>query len=271
VKTTQRITTTLVLALGGVGLATSNAMAAAPSNDLLPNARAVAVGFSELLDTTEATTDADDAELNAECGAPATDASVWYTIVGDGSGVVVDVSASDYSAGILVGPGTPGSLGLVACGPGVVGSFAEEGTAYYVLAFDDQLDGSGNGGSLSISFVAQPDAPTAEITVDPTGKVNTRTGVATLTGTVSCTNGDFLDVFLDVRQNVGRFAVLGSGGFFEEGTCDGEVRAWSAEVFPQNGKFAGGKSMTVATAFACGIFECGLGYTEQRVRLVGGR
>ena len=61
------------------------------------------IGFSEVLDTTEATTDADDAQFNASCGAPATDASVWYTLVGTDEVVIVDVSGSDYSAGVLVG------------------------------------------------------------------------------------------------------------------------------------------------------------------------
>jgi hypothetical protein len=83
--------------------------AAAPGNDTIGGARAASIRFSQVLDTTRATTDADDAQLNASCGAPATDASVWYTInlAADG-GVVVDVSASDYSAGVLVGEGSPG-------------------------------------------------------------------------------------------------------------------------------------------------------------------
>ena len=50
--------------------------------------------------TTGATTDADDAQLNTTCGAPATDASVWYSLQGSGKGVVADVSSSDYSAGV---------------------------------------------------------------------------------------------------------------------------------------------------------------------------
>lgn len=59
------------------------------------------------LDTTEATTDGDDAQLNETCGAPATDASVWYAFVaGSDAVVVVDVSQSGYSAGVLVGVGS---------------------------------------------------------------------------------------------------------------------------------------------------------------------
>jgi hypothetical protein len=90
-----------------------------------------------VLDTTEATTDSDDAQLNTNCGAPATDASVWYALEGSDTPVVVDVSQSNYSAGVLVGVGSQGDLRIVTCGPGTVAFFAFAGTTYYVLAIDD--------------------------------------------------------------------------------------------------------------------------------------
>jgi hypothetical protein len=249
------------------------AFAAAPGNDTIGGATTASIGFSQVLDTTDATTDADDAQLNASCGAPATDASVWYTInlAADG-GVVVDVSASDYSAGVLVGEGTRGALDTVACGPGTVGFFAAAGTTYYVLAIDDQQDGTGNGGALNISFNTAPPPPTVDVTVAPRGTFNSQTGVATLHGTYTCTDADFIDIFGDVAQPVGRIATI--RGFFEVfdlGTCDGSTHQWSADVVPDSGKFAGGKAMTVVFSFACGAFECADGFTEQTVRLSGGR
>jgi hypothetical protein len=253
-------------------LATQPAFAAAPSNDTIGGATAVVLGFHEILDTTEATTDADDAQLNTDCGAPATDASVWYTIsLAADSGVVVDVSASDYSAGVLVGVGSPGALELVTCGPGTVGFFAAAGTTYYVLAIDDQQDGGGNGGMLDISFNAAPPTPTVDVTVAPQGTFDARTGTATLHGTFTCTDADFIDIFGDVTQTVGRVSTVhGSFEFLEEGACDGASHAWTAVVSPDNGKFAGGKALTVAFSFACGAFECAEGFTEQTVRLTGG-
>ncbi len=245
------------------------ALAAAPSNDVFTGATLVAVGFSETLDTTEATTDADDAQVNTDCGAPATDASVWYAIDGTDSGVIVDVSPSDYTAGVIVGTGTQGNLGLVTCGPGAVAFFAEAGTTYFVLAFDDQFDGAGNGGLLSISFNEIPPPPTVDITINRIGTVNARTGIATISGTVTCTNGEFIDVFVNARQSVGRFVVTGDGFFFDFGTCDGDPRDWSVEVVPFNGKFAGGRAMTVAFGFSCGLFECSDGFAEQTVMLRG--
>jgi hypothetical protein len=249
------------------------AVAAAPGNDLIAGATAASVGFSEVIDTTEATTDAVDAQLNDSCGAPATDASVWYTVnLAADSGVVVDVSASDYSAGVLVGVGTAGALDTVACGPGSTAFFATAGTTYYVLAIDDQDDGSGNGGSLSISFNEAPPPPTVDVTVAPRGTFDSKTGVATVHGTYTCTDADFIDIFGDVTQSVGRIATI--RGFFEVfdvDTCDGSAHPWSADAFPESGRFAGGHALTVAFSFACGAFECADGFTEQTVKLSGGR
>src|SRR5438128_582141 len=88
------------LAFSAIIVQTLPAMAAPPSNDTITGATAItSLPFEETLDTTEATTDADDAALNANCGAPATDASVWYSLaVATDTGVAVDVSGSNYSA-----------------------------------------------------------------------------------------------------------------------------------------------------------------------------
>jgi len=266
----RRLLVAIVAALT-IGAAPAAVFAASPGNDTFAGATAAAIGFSQTIDTSDATTDADDAQLNASCGAPATDASVWYAIDGTDQGVIVDVSASSYTAGVLVGVGTQGNLETVACGPGLTAFFGAAGTTYYVLAIDDQFDGAGNGGSLTISFASAPPPPTIDFTVNPTGRVNTKTGVATISGTVSCQDSDFVEIDVEARQSVGRFVVRGFGSFFEFGTCDGTSHAWSADIYPENGKFAGGKSLTASFSFGCGVFDCNGGYVEQTVMLRGGR
>lgn len=270
---TVRALLTAVVATAVVPLSAGQAVAAPPGNDTFGGATAVSLGFSEELNTTEATTDADDVEANADCGAPATDASVWYAFTASvDSGVVVDVSQSDYSAGVIVVTGAPGSFVLETCGPGTVGFFATAGTTYHVLAFDDQLDGVGTGGLLRISFNAAPPPPTVDFTVDPIGRVDQRSGVATLTGTFTCANADFLDVFGELRQPVGRFTIIGEFAFFVDGSsCDGTSQPWTAEVIPFNGKFKGGTSATMTFTFACGPFECSEGFFEHTVHLRGGK
>jgi hypothetical protein len=165
--------------------------------------------------------------------------------------------------------GSPGTLQTVACGSGAVAFFAAAGTTYYVLAIDDQYDGSGNGGLLAISF-NQVLSPTVDITVNRFGTVNARSGVATISGTYTCTNGQSIEMFGNARQNVGRFSISGFFGVFDSGTCDEAPHSWSADVVPQGGKFAGGKTMTVTLAWSCGPFECANGYVERTVQLRGG-
>jgi len=173
---------------------------------------------------------------------------------------------------VLVGVGSPGALETVACGPGTVGFFAAAGTTYFVLAIDDQQDGTGNGGALNISFNAAPPPPTLDVTVASRGTFNSKTGVATLHGTYTCTDADFVDIFGNVAQSVGRIATIrGSFEIFDVGTCDGSSHQWSADVFPESGKFAGGKALTVTFSFACGAFDCADGFLEQTVHLSGGR
>lgn len=259
----------IAMALSLLGSYTPAALAAAPANDVSSGAILVTPGYSETLDTSEATTDAEDFQLNSSCGAPATDASVWYKLEGMDAGVIVDVSTSNYSAGVLVGVGTPGSLEIVTCGPGGATFYAYAGSTYYILAIDDQNDGVGNGGTLNIAFYGTPPPPTVEITVNRYGKFNARTGTVAISGTYTCSNGDFIEVYGDAHQNAGRFVVFGSFYFFDFGTCDGAPHPWTASVYPQAGKFAGGKALTVSFAYSCGAFECGYGYTEQVVILQG--
>jgi hypothetical protein len=269
-KAAGRLAATLaaLLAFGG---AAPVVLAASPGNDLIGGATPAAIGFSEQLDTTEATTDADDTELNTYCGAPATDASVWYTVEGTDEGVVVDVSGSDYSAGVLVGLQYPDGLEVIACGPWAVSFYAAAGKTYYVLAIDDQEDGAGNGGTLNIEFRGAPPPPTLDVTVNQTGTVNTRTGVATFSGTYTCTDADFIDLYLNATQKVGRFSIQGSGESYDFGTCDGTAHAWSMTFAAYNGKFAGGRAVTVSSTYACGLLECADSYAEQSVMLRGAK
>jgi hypothetical protein len=242
------------------------AAAAPPANDTFAGAVTIAaLPFSATLDTTEATTDADDANANANCGAPATEASVWYAFTPAAStGVSVDVSASDYSAGVIVVTGSPGSFSLVTCGPVSVGFSASAGVTYYILAFDD-TPGLPNGGTLQIS-VTEAALPEADVTVDPTGLVNPHTGVVTVSGTFTCANADFAFVDVTVTQRVGRFTITGFGSFFTD-TCDGASHPWSADVTGQNGRFAGGKANVDAFMFACGPVECATDEAIQTIRL----
>ena len=150
-------------------------LAAAPSNDTYAGRQVISVGFSDTVDTTQATTDSDDVDINAQCGAPATDASVWYSLTPSADmGVVVDVSGSSYSAGAIVATGSPGSFSVENCAPGAVAFSASSGVTYTILVFDDQQDGAGNGGTLAINVAEAPPPPEVALTVNLRGRSTRR-------------------------------------------------------------------------------------------------
>ena len=129
----------------------ASATAAPPANDTFAGAVTIpSLPLSQTVNTTEATTDALDAEVNANCGAPATDASVWYAFTPTANMDVFVGWSGAILARVLVATGAPGSFSLVTCGHGAIFA-AAAGTTYYLLVVDDQLDGGRNGGSLEIS------------------------------------------------------------------------------------------------------------------------
>lgn len=269
-KASRRLEAALAAALTAVALGGAPALAAPPSNDTYSGAEVIgAVPFTTSQDTTEATTDADDEELNVDCGAPAMDASVWfsYTATADGF-LIADASGSDYSAGVFVATGAPGSFTVVACGPESVGWDALSGETYSILVIDDQADGEGNGGLMSLTVDVAPPAPDIDVTVNPIGSFDARTGSATISGTVTCdSTADFAFIDVTLDQPVGRFIVRGYGS--AEVICDGTTQPWSAEVFGDTGLFKGGKSVAVTLSVACNLGGCSEYFDETLVRLTG--
>jgi hypothetical protein len=245
--------------------------AAPPSNDTIAAATVITdLPFSDTVDTTEATTDADEQAAAQPCvdlGAPAIEKAVWYagTIVTDAVAVVVDVSASSYSAGIAVFAGPPSAATFVTCAHGVVSGPVSAGQTFYVMVFGD-VPGS-PGGTLEISvFEAVP--VEVALTVDVIGHFDARTGTATISGTATCSGvAGFAGISGTLRQPVGRFAV--DGFFFVPLVCDATTHAWTAQVIPQGGKFAGGRATVEAAAFACGPAGCDQDLVQQPIRLVG--
>jgi hypothetical protein len=256
-----------VTVLASLALAAPVFASTPPANDTYATREVIAaVPFSASLDTTAATTDADDIEALGICGAPAVDATVWYslTVATDGD-VLIDPSASDYAAGVVVISGSPGSFVFESCGTSVILS-AVAGATYSILVLD--YDGLGNGGTLTLNVGDVPPPPSLNLTIDPTGSFNSRTGVATIRGTITCSGGNaggknFID--LGLTQVVGRLKLTANGG--ASFSCDGTVESWAADLASPNGKFAGGKATVSAFAFACGDFDCGNDQASQVVTL----
>lgn len=246
------------------------ASAAAPSNDTFAGATAFAlVPFSQTLDTTEATTDAIDAEANTDCGAPATEASVWYAFTAPSSQVyLVDVSQSNYPAGVTVVTGAPGAFTFKNCGPRRTFFGAAAGQTYYILVFDF-IPGGTNGGTQLISVNLAPPPPEVHLTIDPFGHFVARTGVVTVTGTFTCSGAVEGQVFVaaGLTQNVGRLIISGFRYRVFPAICDGTPQPWTLTIRGQNGRFGGGRATISAEVFVCGPLQCAEDFAEQTIRL----
>lgn len=250
---TWRIAVAFVAAAALVPLTAGSAFAAPPANDTPGGATVVTLGDTIKEDTTEATTGSLDAKVNQYCGAPFTNASVWFTYTPEESGgFIVDGSASDYPTGFMVFRGAPKGTALLACGPESVGVRAKAGTTYTIMAFDPN---SSNGGNLVMSLEAAPPAPTIDVTVSSTGRAFPN-GNALVKGTYTCTNADFVDQFGSLVQIWKRVKITAYFEKFYLSTCDGTPQPWQRVVSSDNGLFAAGEATVSTDALACGELEC---------------
>ena len=254
-----------VMVIGLLALVAAPASAAPPANDEPAGALPLQLGDRVVQDTSEATTNPQDEALNAGCGAPATTASVWYSYSPDQDReVVLDVTESDYSGGIMIFSGTPTAGAVVACGPGLVGLRARLGTTYSVMVFSDT---GTSGGRLVLSLQKAPPEPRVTVSVAPRGVV-LRGGAAQLSGTYSCRHGDFAALDVSLFQRAGRLKVRGR--WSSEIRCDGQRRRWSARVVSPVGTYARGHASTRITIVACGLITCTRDRTTRNVRLAWG-
>jgi hypothetical protein len=160
-STRRRLLTCGVLSallMSAVGVA-SPAWAAAPGNDDIGGAVAITepLPFTTSESTVEATTSAAETALNNFCGAPALEHGVWFSLTPTvDEFLAVDVTASDYSAGILVLTGTPGNLTPINCLPGQVSGPFTAGQTYFLLVFGDGVSPATSGNlELTVSTSLQ--------------------------------------------------------------------------------------------------------------------
>jgi len=247
------------------------AWAVAPPNDDFDNATVVTkpLPFTDSVSTMDATTAADDPDCAGNGH------TVWYTYTPSVDGFVnANTFGSDYDTTLSIYTGTRGALTQVACNDDAADSLQSSviwavaaGTTYHLMAgsfFDSP------GGTLSLTILESgppPPAPTLDVTVDPTGRVDPRSGVVSISGTVTCTDADFVEIFGEVRQQVGRFTIRGFFELFFDSICDGTPQSWTAEATGETGKYAGGRVTVSVFAFSCGDEECASDSEERTVRL----
>jgi hypothetical protein len=213
-------------------------------------------------DTTQATTTQTDTDLNANCGAPDTGASVWYKFSSSVRRVVAfDASASDYEVGLMVFRGTPTANSLVSCGPLAVGIKARAGATYYIMAFSDSTL---TGGNLSLTAENAP-TPSVHVALAKRG-VAFRHGAAKVHGTYSCTHSDsFAEIDARLFQRAGRLKIQAESGTAIR--CNGKRHHWTARLVSPVGTFAQGRATARIAIISCGLVECRQDKVKGHVKL----
>jgi len=244
-------------------------LAAVPANDAYNGRVTVGDGYKATVDTTAATSDANDDAINADCGFVDTDASVWYELAGTDETYVIDVSAADYAAGAIVATGDPvNGFNLVTCDLGRVGLFASAGTTYTILVFDSQLDFEGNGGSLSIAVDTTAPPSLDAFTVDPLAHFS-RDGSVTVSGSATCSGKPLAYTYLEVTlgQRDGRETVSASRGVTDGFACDGTEQTWTVTVQADSAYFRHGRATVQGLVQVCSFTKCDGTEFSERLRL----
>jgi hypothetical protein len=217
---------------------------AVPANDDFDNATAItALPFTSTLDITEATIADDDPLHDETCGfEPIDGQTVWYQFT---PSVNLRVVASTnrtigFDPPISVYTGARGALTCAVSGvlPTLASFDAIAGTTYYLVAGSAEFD---PGGTLSL-FVDK--SLEVGVTIDPVGTINLSTGVATISGTVTCSRSAFFELGGSVAQ---RKAEVSQGGLFASFDCDG-VTHWEGEVAAESGRLLPGRAEVTAGA-----------------------
>lgn len=249
----------------------SVARAAAPANDEIAAATAVdSLPFSDTLDTTEATTAADD-PLCAGNGH-----TVWYTFT-PSADIRLDANTfgSSYDTTISVYTGSPGALTQVACNDDSAGLQSQVvfeatgGQTYYIMAGSFFSTGGGNLTLTLREAPPPPPAPEVGLSIDRGGFVDSN-GLATVSGTVTCNQPMFVNVFGSLTQMFARrIAIEGFGG--NPVSCAPPSAPWKLTVFAFNGRFGPGPAQARISALACNNVRCASDQKTADVMLRGGR
>ena len=195
-----------------------------PINDDVDNAILVdALPSSDARKTSGATTGYDD----PYCGYNG--ASVWYSFSPSADmRVELDSSVSGYQTSISVYTGPRGAWGYISCNYSDRVRFdAIAGQTYYIM-----IGTYATGGSLSFSMRLAPPPLTIKATLDQFGSVVPSSGVATVTGTVTCNQISYVNGWGYVQQKVGKGLI--QGYVYIYGYCDPALPlVWSSTLTSQ--------------------------------------
>lgn len=233
-----------------------------PANDDLGSAIMIdEFPYSTSIDPFLATWASDDPAPSCGAGAGPT---VWYAMRPGDEEMLISAGVTDYEdLQAAVFTGSQGALTEVACDSGSYPHLdfqAEAGVTYYLMLKETQPVINPISLNVNTAFVA--DAQVTRTLVRP------KTGIAVISGVLTCNKVGEGSVQVSLRQTTGRFSVSGTAGVSTP--CTPEGAAWSVEVTPTGGPFVGGKASLDLGAYAWSSDQSIDIYSQQDVRLKGG-
>jgi hypothetical protein len=215
-----------------------------PANDDFANATVIgSLPFADTL-STEGTT-GEPGEVNAYCAITA-NSSVWYSFTPTADmSIAIDTLGSNFNTAVGVYTGrTLADLQPIGCksfDPRLIVDLRAGATYYF------QVGGwSGQTGHLVFN-VAPFTRFALGLSINPTGTVVRSTGIATVTGVVTCSKPASVNLRGSVSQRMGRGVI--SGSFLVSMPCDGPT-PWKADVASDGSSFGGGNADVSLSAFA---------------------
>ena len=153
---------------------------------------------------------------------------------------------------------------LLNCAP-ASGSTFPIGTTTVVCTASD-ASGNTATGSFEVTVI---ESLSLTVSIDGFGSVNSKSGVATVDGSVSCNRANTVFISGELIQTIANRAEL-RGSFFTQVECPAATVTWSASVTAQNGRFKAGKATVGASAFACDQFSsCDFEFSARDIQLRG--
>ncbi|HEX9667572.1 MAG TPA: hypothetical protein VGA95_13575 [Thermodesulfobacteriota bacterium] len=248
-KYLQVAVTVVVAVLCSMMLGTM-AFAKAPPNDDFNKATVVTqLPFTDSINTSEARTARNDPDCSGQ------GPTVWYSYTPAADMLIeANTFGSDYDTTLSAYILDQGQLIQIACNDDcsslqsaiLIDASTGETVFFMVGSF-----ASGPGGNLVFNVNLPPPPLQINLTLDPVGSVSPSTGVATISGTVTCSKPAAVSVFGNLTQLFARHVII-SGFLFSFFECSGET-TWSAPVFSDNGLFSAGKASASASADAFAI------------------
>jgi HYR domain-containing protein len=148
----------------------------------------------------------------------------------------------------------------VSCSPASGSLFAVGDTTVSCTA----TDASGNQSSGSFTVHVLPLLQMG-LAINGSGSVSAKTGMASISGTISCSRPIGIYVSGTLSQVVANRATI-SGSFSTYVNCSAPSVSWSASVSGSNGKFAAGKASVSVDAYGCEL-SCHSASATAAVRL----